>query len=243
MQFGVEVNQNLNLLTLLVELVARSGVDGSRILLEGNIGATLLLHGSCSSHQGTDVVAGHGDGQQAYRGQYRESATHVVGDDEGLVALLVGRYASCTLLGVGHSHDYTTSLLLTTLAFTLFAQQAEGQSRLGSRTRLGDIDDTKFLILQVVGQFIQIVLADVVTCEENDRTILLFAQPGKAIAQGLNHGACAQVASADTGHYNGLAIFTQHLRRSHKVVEVFLGDRRRQVEPAQEIVAQTRTIL
>lgn len=78
----------------------------------------------------------HGDGQQTYWSEHREASAHVVGNDETLVAFLVGTCAGCTTLGIRHGHDDLLGKFLTALVLTLLLQQTEGQGSLGGRSTL-----------------------------------------------------------------------------------------------------------
>ena len=154
MQFRVEVHEDFNFLAVLVELVACGGIEGGRILGKRNVLAASLLHGYGTGHQLLDVESGHGDGQQAHGGQYREASAYVVGDDERLVAFLVGRGAGSALLGVGDGYDDLTGRFLATLVFALLLQEAEGQGCLRGCSGLGYVDDAELLALQVFGQLV-----------------------------------------------------------------------------------------
>ena len=79
-ELGVEVDENLNFLTGLIEGVSGDGVGG-------HWRGAVLLHLGCAFEERADVVAGYGDGEQPHWGEYREAAAHVVGNDESGVAL------------------------------------------------------------------------------------------------------------------------------------------------------------
>ena len=130
-QLGVEVYENFNLFTVPVELVAGSGIDGGRVLGKRNIFAASLFHDCCTGHQLVDVETCHCDGQQAYRSQYREAAAYVVGDDEGFITFVVGRYTGCAFLGVCDGYDYFLCHVLAALVFALLLQEAESQGCFG----------------------------------------------------------------------------------------------------------------
>ena len=114
-----------------------------------------------------DVESGYGDRQQTHRSENRETAAYVVGDYICLVAFGVGESAKSTALGVGHSHDTLAGFLAAELGLELLAQNAECNGRLGSGARLGNHDDTEFLILEEILKLGKIVLAYVLTGEKH----------------------------------------------------------------------------
>ena len=182
------VHHDLDFLTSAIESVTDGSILGSDVLLEGNILTTSLLHLLSTLYQFHDIETGTGNGQQAHRGEHRETTANVIGNDETLVAFLIGTGAGSTSLGIGNGHDHLLGLLLTALILALLLQQTEGEGSLGGGTTLGDIDHTELLILQIVGKLREIVLTDIVSCEQNRRILLVGHQPGKAIAKGFNHG-------------------------------------------------------
>ena len=135
-------------------------------------------------HELADIKSCHGDREQTHRRENREASTHVVGDDERLVALLVGSRTGRTLVGVGDGDDHVLGRLLAPLGLTLLLQQAESEGRLRGRAALGDIDHAKALTLQIGGQFVEVVLANVVAGKEDDRVAVVADQPRETIAQG-----------------------------------------------------------
>ena len=170
----LEVAYNLNLLaSLSVESLTCSCIDGSRVLLESYVLAASLLHFSCTGNELLYIETSYCDRQQTYWSQDREATTHVVWDDETLVTLLVSASAGSTLLSVGNGYDNILSLVLATLILALLLQKTESKSCLSCGTRLRDVDDTKLLILQVRSQLEEVVLTDIVTCEEDSRVLLV----------------------------------------------------------------------
>ena len=205
-QLGLEVYHNLYLLASLIQSVADSSILGCGVLVEGNILATSLLHVLCAGNEFFDVKACTGDRQQTYRREHREAATDIVGDDERGVALLVSTGAGSAALGISDGHDDLLGFLLAALSLTLLLEQAEGQGSLGGRTRLGDVDDTEFLAFQIFSQFEEVVLADVVTCKQDGRILLVLDEPAERIAQCLDDGTGTQITAADAGYNDGLAV-------------------------------------
>ena len=109
------VTEDLDLLACLVEAVAGSGIEGGEVLLEGYILPDESGHIPSTTYELADVEACYGDGQQPYGSQYGEAATDVVGDDEGLVALLGGEAAQGALSLVRDGDDTLTSGVLADL--------------------------------------------------------------------------------------------------------------------------------
>ena len=237
------VDHDFNLLASLIESVTNSSILGGWVLLERNILATLLLHVLSTLHQLLDVETGTGNGEQTYWSQYRETATYIVGNDKALVALLVSASASSTTLCIRHGHNHLLSLFLATLSLALLFQQTEGQSCLGGSTRLRDVDDAKLLVLQIFGEFEQIVFTDVITCKEDGRILLVLNQPAERIAQCLNHGTGTQIATTDTSHDNSLAVIAQHFGSGLNLIEESRSYLRRQMQPTEEIVTRACSIL
>ncbi len=128
-QLGVEVHQQLNLAASAIQGVARGGIGE-------NVVAAVFLHLDSALDQGLDVVAGHGDRQQAHGREHREAAAHVVGYHIGLVALLGGQAAQRAPAGIGHSHDAGGCLGLAHLLLKHVLEQAEGYRGLGGGARL-----------------------------------------------------------------------------------------------------------
>ena len=81
-QFGIVVYEDLNFLIVLLELVTRICIDGSRIFCKRNMFSTSLFHGNCTCNQFLNVETCYCDGQQAYRSQYGETSAHVIGDED-----------------------------------------------------------------------------------------------------------------------------------------------------------------
>ena len=214
---------------------------GSKVFPCRHVLAAGLLHLLGTFHKGLDVEAGTGDGQQAHGREHGETAAHVVGDDVALVALLVSTCACGAALGIGDGHNDFFGHLLPALGLALLLQQTEGEGGLGGGAALRDVDDAELLILQVLGEFKEIVFANVVASKENGGLGVL--QPAEAVAQGLDDGFGTQIAAADTGHHDGLAVLAKHLGRGHDVVDEGRGDAGGQVQPAQEIIAWAGAVL
>ena len=130
------------------------------------------------------------------------------------------------------------------LAFLLLQhvlQQTERDSRFCCCTRLGDNDDTEFLTLQKVHQFVSIVFADILTGKQHAGTLSRL-QGCERVAQRLNHGFCAEVASADTDSNNILAILTESGSSSLNAGNQAFRSSAREMKPAQEVVTCTGSL-
>ena len=186
------VRHNLYLLTTLVNSVTSGSIDSSRIVLTRHIETTLLLHILSSLHKGSNIKSSHSDWQQTHRREDRETTTHIVGDDERLVTFLISSGTSSTFLGIGNGNDHLLSLLLTTLVFTHLLQETEGDGSLSGGTRLRDVDDTKLHTLQIVNQFREVVLTNVVTCKK-DTWSFGRLQPTEGVGKSINDHAGTQI--------------------------------------------------
>ena len=146
-------------------------------------------------------------------------------------------------MGVGDSDDHVLGSLLAPLGLTLLLQQAEGEGRLRGRAALGDIDHAKALTLQIGGQFVEVVLANVVAGKEDDRVAVVADQPRETIAQGLDDGACAEVRTSDTGHDDIVALAAERVGHGLHLVEKLRCDARRQMQPSEEVIAWAGALL
>ncbi len=209
-QLRLEVGDDLNLLAKLgVEGLTGHGVLLSDVVGEGDTVGGSGLHILRALDDGLDVEAGHGDGQQTYRREHREAATHVVGDDESLIAFLLSGLACGALHGVGDGDDDLLGGLLATLSLALLLKQTEGEGGLGCRTALRDIDDAEALVFQIFSELGEIVLADAVAGEDHVGGLSgVVDEPLQRVAEGLDDGACTEIGAADTSHDDGIALRT-----------------------------------
>ena len=208
-ELGLIVYHDLNLLASLIQSIANGCILGGEILVEGNVLATSLLHVLGTLYEGLDVETSTGDGQQANGGEYGEASTDVVGDDERLVTLLVSTGACSTALGIGNGHDDVLGNFLAHLGFTLLLQQAESEGGLCRGARLGDIDDTELLVLQIFSHLREVVFTNIVTSKENSGVGLVLDEPCERVAEGLDDGTGAKIRATDASHYYHLALLTQ----------------------------------
>ena len=178
MEFRLIIHQNLYLLaSLLIESVAHGSVDCGRILVERHIISGSFLHVCSTADERFDVESGNSDRQQAHRSEHREASADIVGDDECLVTLLCRSRTGSTLMCVCDCNDNIPCLLFASLLFALLLQKAESKSRFRCRSRLGDIDNAKLLVLQEGCKFGEIVLTYIVSGKYNCRVLLVVDEP------------------------------------------------------------------
>ena len=139
-----------------------------------------------------------------------------------------------TFFCIGDAHDQLFGCCFALLLLQLGLQQAERQRRLSGSTRLGDIDDTEFLVLQQRLQLIEVIFADVLSCIYDYR--FLAFQPCKTATQCVNHGFGAKIRTTDTDAYDHFAVCTQVLCGLLDICQLN-ADIAWQGHPAQEIVA------
>ena len=173
-----------------IKCLTNGSIACCNVLSERNICARSLFHVLCALYKLLNVEACHCDRQQANRCKHRETAANVVWNNESLVTFACCCRTCCTLYSVGNGNDNVFCFLLATLIFALFLQQTESKGSLRGCSRLGNVDDTETLILQELGEFVQIILADVVASVKDCRILLVVQEPCKAIAQGFNDGTC-----------------------------------------------------
>ena len=244
MQFGVEVHEDLNLLTALIERITHSGILASRVLCIRHLDVRCFLHLLCTANQRLDVTTCYCDRQQTYRGQYRETTTYIIGDNKGLVSFFGREAAERTLGFVGNSNDTFLCFLFAYLLLQHGLQQTESQRGLCRRSRFGDIDDTELLVSKELHQFCQVVLADIIAGINDVRILAVFGYKRiEGRSQRLIHGTRAEVRTADTGYDNYLAAFTQLICASLYFCQELIRDRGGQVYPADIVVSCALTIL
>ena len=117
MKTWVEVAEDLDLLACMIEAVASCSVECGGVLCKGDGLIDKCLHLASTTNELTDIEACYGDGEQTDGGQYREATTDVVGDDEGLIALLVCESAQGATRLVGDGDDALASFFASYLLF------------------------------------------------------------------------------------------------------------------------------
>ena len=188
------------------------------------------------------IESGTCNRQQTHRREHREASAHVVGNDERLVAFLVGAGAGSATLGIGDGYDDILCLFLAHLCLALLLQQTEGQGCLRGGTTLRDVDDAELLTLQILGELKEIVFADVVAGKEDDRILLVLYQPAERVAQGLDDSAGTKIGATDASHDHHFAFCTQGVGYGLHLVEECRCDAAGQMQPSKEIVTRARAI-
>ena len=232
-KFGLEVDEDLDLLAGTVEGVAHGGILRGDVV----VAAAFALHVGGSFDEGVDVEAGAGDGEETDGGEDGETATDVVGDDEGGVAFLVGRGAGSALLGVGDSNDDFARHVFAALFLTLLLEETESECGLGGGAALGDVDHTELAVAEVLAEFVEVVLADVVAGEEDDRVGAVVGEPFELVAECFDDGAGSEIGTADAGDDDGVAVFTKSGGAGFDFGEEFGGDGRGEMHPSEEVIA------
>ena len=195
----------------MVEGVAGGCIDGGGVLVEGHGGGCGGLHVTCSLDEGGDIEAGACDGEESDGCEDGETASYIVGDDEGCVAFFVGCGACSALMGVGDGDDDAACLIEAALLLALLLEQTEGEGCLGGGAGLGDIDDSEAAGLEEVGELGEVVFADIVASEEDGGVRAIVGEPLEGVAEGLDDGLGAEVAAADAGDDDGVAELAEGL--------------------------------
>ena len=206
---GMEVAEDLDLLACLIEAVASCSVECGGVLCEGDGLIDKCLHFASTTNELTDIEASYGDGEQTDGGQYREASTDVVGDDEGLIALLVCESAQGATRLVGDGDDALASFFASYLLFEECLEDAEGDSGLSRRTALGDIDQTEALVTEECYELTEVVLTDVVPSEDHLRSGALRLIGFEGWGECFDDSACTEVASTDADTHDIVAALLQ----------------------------------
>ena len=103
----------------------------------------MLLHILSTSHERSDVAAGSRQRHQSHRCEDSEAPAYGIGDDEGLIALIIGELAESSLVCIGDRDDVLASKVDPLLCLQELLQQSEGDGWLSRGAALGDIDDAK----------------------------------------------------------------------------------------------------
>ena len=146
-------------------------------------------------------------------------------------------------MGVGDGHDAVLGLLFAHLSLELLLEQTEGDGRLGSRSRFGDNDDAERFPLQQGLQFIQVVLADVLSGKEDNGVFMFVVQELEGIREGLDYGFGTQVAAADTDNDYDVAALFHLFGCGFEVGQMGFGYFGGQVQPTQKVVTLAGTFV
>ena len=138
-------------------------------------------------------------------------------------------------MSVGDGHGECGGFLFAYLLFELFAEEAESDGGLGGGSGFGDDDDAEAAATEIFLKFEEIVLADVLTGEEDVAALVLVC--GEAVAEGFDDGFCAEVRAADAYADNGVAFFAEMFGGGDDVVDEIFGGACWEVDPAEEVVS------
>ena len=231
---GLIAHQQLGGLAGLIE-----GVTGGGILPGGVVqaGDSQGLHGlGGAPHQGVEVNAGHGDGQQAHGGEDGEPAADGVGHHEFLIALLVGQALQGALVGVGGGVDAAAGFLLAVLLLQQALEDAEGHGGLGGGAGLGDDVDGEIPVLHQLDGLDEGVGGEAVAHEVDVGGILLL-QIVVGRAEQLHNSAGAQIRAADAHDHQGLRVGADLVGGLLDAGKLHLIVVTGQVDPAGEVAA------
>ena len=237
LQLRLVRTEDLDLLAIGIEQVTHGSVDRRRVLLEGYALGRLGLHLLGTLHQGAHIDTGYGQRQQTYGRQYRETTAYIVRNHERGVALVGCEGLQSTTCLVRYGYDALGSLSLAIASLQLGLDQAEGDSRLGRRTRLRDHDGADRVLLRSLHQLVGVVLRDVLAGKDNGRILLLLLQELEGVRHRLQHRLGAEVRTTDTDADHQVTLFAQLGGGSYDGVQLSVIDRRGEVYPTQEVVA------
>ncbi len=236
-ELGIVVHQDFRALAALLEQeVAHGGINHGRVggFLDGK-GAFRFLG---TVHQVVDVKTGDCDGQEAHRGEDAESATHIVRNNEGLVAFLAGEHLEGAALRIRNGDDALGSILLSVNALNVLLHHAESHGGLSGGAALGNDDAGHVAFFGKVHQFRQVFFRQVVAGEHHFRCILVLELLGEAVAQGFDNGLGAQVAAADAdGNHQVHTLLAPAFADGVHVVDEAVRNLGGKVFPAQEVVS------
>ena len=217
-----------------VEGLTHHGILRDRVV-EGRIGLALFFHLNGTLHQGADVDACHGDGQQAHGGEHREAAAHIIGYDIGLVALHVGQLLEGAAGLVGDGNDARGGLLFAVFVDDVLLKDTEGDGWFRCRARLGDDGQRIVLLVEDGHEVVEVVLTHVMASVDDEW--LLAGERCKVVLQGLDDGTGAEIGAADADDDEDVRLLAQVGSGLLDIGQQALVDFRREVHPAEEVVA------
>ena len=238
---GLVSGQHLDLIAGAVQGRAACGILPCGVGGVVGLGAGLHHLGS-AAHEGIDVHACYGDGQQTHGGQHTVAAAHVIGDNEGFVAVLVGQILQRTLVGIGGGIDALGSALLAVLLLCQLAEEAEGHGGLSGSAGLGDDVDGEVHALQQLLHLVHGVGAETVTHKVDVGGGLLL-QIVVGGAEALDNTAGAQIGAADADDHQRLRIALNLGGSGLDAGIFFLVIVAGEIHPADEVVACACAVL
>ena len=232
--------ENLRHLSLAVHDIAKRCVAQTVVLQRIRLTVLLPCIG-CTLHHRVDIDTGTGDRKQTDRGKNGIAAAYVIRHDEGLVTHIVGEALKRSACLIGCGKDTLTGAILTVLFLQQFAEDTEGDRRLGSGAGLGNHVYADILALTDGKQFLQSRRADAVAGKVYGRRIL-----GKRVIKRrgykLNSRACTQIGSADTDYHEDIAHLLDALRRCLDACKFFFIIIYGQIDPTEKIRTRSAAI-
>ncbi len=236
-QLRIVAAQNLDLAALAIERRPRGSVKSRRIPFEGHVRSGGLLHILRAADQLADPDAGGGQRQQADGRQHRIASADIIGNHERGIAFLRRKCPQGSALGVGHGDDPLGRLGLAVARLDLLFDQAERDGRLGRRARLGNDDRSDPIGLHGGQELREIVLAQVLPREQQQRPVLLLAQQLEGVVHRFVHGFRPEVRSPDPDHDDHIGERCERAGARLDGFELLGADPARQGNPAQKIAA------
>ena len=172
LQFRIVAGQYLGFIPFPVERIPRSGIQGSRILLEWHDRSRSPSHIACSTYQLFYIDPCGRERQQSDRSQYRVTTAHIVRNHESHVALLLSQSPQRTAFGVGHRNDPTCGFGLPVTLLDLLLDNPECHGRFGRCSRFRDNNSSQFVGFYSIEQLIKIILAEVLSGKQYNRSVL-----------------------------------------------------------------------
>ena len=238
---GLIGRQDLDLLAAAVQLVPGGGV------LPRGVGTHVrrragVHHLAGAVHQGVDVDARHGDGQQPHGGQHAVPAAHVVGHHKRLIALGVRQRLQRASVPVGGGVDALGGPLRSVLLLQQLAEEAERHCRLCGGAGFGDDIDGEVHAVQQLHDLAHVVGGQAVAHEVDVGGVLLF-QIVVGGAQALDHAPGAQIGAADADDHQRLRVRLDARCRGLDAGKLLLVVVLRQAHPAGKVAAGAVTLL
>ena len=236
---GLVGGQNFNILAVRVQGLAAHGVLPRGAVYAGT--ERILALGLRAAHERLNVDSAAGDGQQAHSRQHGVAAADVVGHDEALIALAVGKGLERASGLVGRGVDAALRDLGAVFLFERGLEDAEGDGGLGRGAGLGDDVHGEIAVADHGEDLRHRVGGDAVAGKIDVRGGL-----GQGVVVGalqkLHDGARAEIAAADADDDQRLGIGLDLRRSLLDAGEFVLVVVHRQVDPADEIVARAGAV-
>ena len=243
-QLRIVAAQNLDLAALAIERRPRGSVKSRRIPLEGHVRSGGLLHILRAADQLVDVrTPAAASGSRPTGVRHRIASADIIGNHERGIAFLRRKCPQGSALGVGHGDDPLGRLGLAVARLDLLFDQAERDGRLGRRARLGNDDRSDPIGLHGGQELREIVLAQVLPREQQQRPVLLLAQQLEGVVHRFVHGFRPEVRSPDPDHDDHIGERCERAGARLDGFELLGADPARQGNPAQKIAALAAAVV